>query len=127
MYIDHIAIWTFDLEREKDFFLKYFDCTVNEKYENPVKRLSSFFITFPDGSRIELMSRDDIKERPDGENLGFAHIALNPGNMEKVKQLTERLENDGFTVKSGPRVTGDGYYESVVLDPENNVIEITSI
>jgi lactoylglutathione lyase len=127
MNIDHIAIWTLDLEKEKDFFLKYFGCTVNEKYVNRGKKFESYFISFPDGSRIELMTREDIKEKLKGENSGLAHIAVNAGSREKVRQLTERLDNDGFIISSVPRVTGDGYYESVVLDPENNVIEIISL
>lgn len=124
MYIDHIAIWTENLENEKDFFLKYFDCKVDEKYINPFKHFSSYFITFTSGARIELMSRDDIREGRKGETLGVTHIALNVGSREKVDELTKVLELDGRTIVSRPRITGDGYYESVVLDPENNIIEI---
>jgi len=127
MYIDHVAIWVDDLEKEKKFFLKYFDCTVNEKYVNRAKKFSSYFIAFAGGSRIELMNREDINGRQNGECLGIAHLAVNGGSREKVEQLTERLDNDGFTIISKPRITGDGYYESVVLDPENNVIEIVSL
>ncbi|MDP4222942.1 MAG: VOC family protein [Bacteroidota bacterium] len=125
MHIDHIAIWTTDLEKEKDFFLKYFNCTAGKMYSNPRKHFSSCFISFADGSRIELMKRNDIGTRYEGESLGYAHIAIKAGSREKVEKLTERLEKDGFTIKSKPRQTGDGYYESVILDPENNIIEIT--
>lgn len=127
MHIDHIAIWIYDLEKEKDFFLKYFDCTVNEKYVNLEKKFASYFISFSDGSRIELMNREEITGKLNVETLGLAHIAVNAGSMEKVRQLTESLDNDGFIVVSRPRITGDGYYESEVLDPENNIIEIVSL
>jgi lactoylglutathione lyase len=125
MHIDHIAIWTADLEKEKAFFLKYFNCTACKMYSNPGKHFSSCFISFADGSRIELMKRKDIGTRYEGENLGYSHIAINVGSREKVEKLTEMLEKDGFTIKGKPRQTGDGYYESVVLDPENNIIELT--
>jgi lactoylglutathione lyase len=124
MHIDHIAVWTGNIEIEKDFFLKYFECTVNEKYVNPQKQFSSYFITFARGARIELMSRADITAGRSGETLGIAHIALNAGSRVKVDRLTETIERDGYIVVTKPRVTGDGYYESTVLDPENNIIEI---
>jgi lactoylglutathione lyase len=124
MHIDHIAVWTGNIEIEKDFFLKYFECTVNEKYVNSRKQFSSYFITFAGGARIELMSRADIIAGRAGETLGIAHIALNAGSRARVDRLTETIERDGYIVVSKPRVTGDGYYESTVLDPENNIIEI---
>ena len=96
MHIDHIAIWTKDLENEKDFFLKYFECTANEKYVNPVKQFSSYFITFEGGARIELMTRADITTDRAGETLGIAHLAINVGSREKVNSLTERIERDGM-------------------------------
>ena len=126
MQIDHIAIWTSDLEIEKDFYLTYFDCTVNDKYKNPQKQYSSYFLTFSNGARIELMKRNDISEKSKIDVFGFAHIAINVGSRSNVDSLTSRIETDGFTVHSYPRITGDGYYESVILDPENNKIEIMS-
>jgi lactoylglutathione lyase len=126
MQIDHIAIWTDNLENEKNFFLKYFECSANEKYFNPRNQFSSYFITFAGGTRIELMKRTDITKERVGEALGIAHFAVDLGSREKVDFMTEILENDGHKVVRKPRVTGDGYYESVVLDPENNVIEIMS-
>ena len=126
MRIDHIAIWTDDLEKEKNFFIKYFECSVNEKYVNSGKQFSSYFITFEGGARIELMNRPDIKIKRRGEAVGLAHFAIDAGSREKVEMMTEIFEIDGYTVVSGPRVTGDGYYESVVLDPEGNIIEIIS-
>ncbi len=126
MKIHHTAIWVSNLEREKDFFLRYFDCTVSTKYINRLKKFSSYFITFNDGGRIEIMKRDDISGKEMEELLGYAHIALDAGNREEVDNLTDRLLNDGVKIISGPRITGDGYYESVILDPENNRIEIMS-
>jgi lactoylglutathione lyase len=126
MHIDHVAIWTYNLENEKNFFLKYFKCTVNEKYINPRNQFSSYFITFEGGPRIELMSRPDITNESSGETLGIAHFAVDAGSREKVDIMTAVFVNDGHRVVSGPRVTGDGYYETVVLDPENNIIEIIS-
>jgi lactoylglutathione lyase len=127
MYIDHIAIWTIDLEKEKDFFLRYFDCRVNEKYINSEKKFASYFITFSGGARIELMSRPDIEKRSWNDGAGLVHLAIDAGERRSVDELTDRLESDGHTVVSKPRVTGDGYYESVILDPEGNRIEILSL
>lgn len=124
MHIDHIAIWTYDLEKEMNFFRKYFDCSVNEKYVNLKKQFSSYFIAFAGGARIELMKRDDMFKERGGETLGIAHFALDTGSREIVDGLTATLENDGHRIVSRPRITGDGYYESVVLDPEGNVIEL---
>jgi lactoylglutathione lyase len=124
MYIDHIAIWTENLENEKDFFLRYFDCRVNGKYINPAKQFSSYFLTFDSGARIELMERADIREGRAGDTLGPAHIAFHVRSREEVDRMTARFERDGLTIVSKPRMTGDRYYECVILDPENNVIEI---
>jgi lactoylglutathione lyase len=126
MKIDHIAIWTDNLENEKDFFLKYFNCTASLKYSNPLKRFSSYFITFEEGARIELMNREDISADSTGVTFGLAHFAVDLGSRENVDALTQLLERDGHFISSHPRVTGDGYYESVILDPEKNVIEIMS-
>jgi lactoylglutathione lyase len=126
MHIDHIAIWTDNLESEKNFFLKYFDCSAKEIYINPRNQFSSYFLTFSGGARLELMKRTDVIERRGEATLGLAHFAVDTGSREEVDRITEILEKDGQKVISKPRVTGDGYYESVVLDPENNVIEIMS-
>jgi lactoylglutathione lyase len=126
MQIDHIAIWTDNLENVKNFYLKYFECSANEKYINTRNQFSSYFITFADGARIELMKRTGLREIRIGETLGISHFAVDLGSREKVDLMTKVLENDGHQIVSKPRVTGDGYYEGVVLDPENNVIEIIS-
>lgn len=127
MHIDHIAIWTSDLEKEKDFFLRYFECTADEKYVNSEKCFSSYFITFASGARIELMSRPDIINHGKADTPGLTHIAIDAVSREDVDKLTERIERDGYVVAGKPRVTGDGYYESVILDPEGNRIEILSV
>lgn len=127
MQIDHIAIWVNDLELEKEFYLKYFDCTVNEKYINSAKQFSSYFISFAEGSRIELMNHRDIKVKINsGHSPGLTHLAIDVGNRDLVDQLTGKLSRDGHKVISSPRITGDGYYESIILDPEGNRIEIFS-
>lgn len=122
--IDHIAIWTNDLELLRDFYLKYFDCTANAKYTNSTTQFSSYFVSFNQGARLELMQRPDIHKTGKEIYLGYAHIAIHVGNREKVDALTIRMEQDGYQIISYPRVTGDGYYESVICDPENNRIEL---
>jgi lactoylglutathione lyase len=124
MNIHHIAIWTNDLEKEKNFFIQYFECTSNAKYENHQKQFSSYFLSFPAGCHIELMKRNDIHLQGNPDSFGLSHIAISVGSKGKVDTLSKRLEKDGFTIESYPRTTGDGYYESVILDPENNRIEL---
>jgi lactoylglutathione lyase len=127
MKIEHLAIWVSDLEAMRTFYTHYFDLVSGEKYINDKKGFTSYFLTFGNGlSRIELMNRMDIttdyKNR--GNILGLAHIAFSVGSKEAVNQLTEKLRSDNYTIASEPRTSGDGYYESVVLDPEGNQIEI---
>jgi lactoylglutathione lyase len=127
MKIEHLAIWVSDLEAMRIFYTNYFDLVSGEKYINDKKGFTSYFLTFGNGlSRIELMNRMDIttdyKNR--GNILGLAHIAFSVGSKEAVNQLTEKLRSDNYTIASEPRTSGDGYYESVVLDPEGNQIEI---
>ena len=127
MKIEHIAIWTSDLEKMKDFYLHFFKLESNEKYYNPKKEFSSYFLSFEEGARIELMHRPDISEfmvNMDAQ-LGLTHFAISVGSKEKVDALTETIRKNGFKVIGEPRTTGDGYYESVIADPEGNLIEIT--
>lgn len=126
MYIDHIAIWTNNLERLKDFYLRYFNCKASDKYENIKKQFSSYFLSFQDGARIEIMKRYDINEISIKEMLGLAHFAIVVGSKEEVDGLTKTLEQSGIIIDSYPRTTGDGYYESVILDPDNNKIELVA-
>lgn len=128
MKIEHIAIWTKDLERLKKFYEKYFKASSNELYTNQKKKFNSYFLTFDSGIRLEIMQRPDIesaKKSPGKEYYGYAHLAISAGSEEKVNELTEILRNDGFPILDGPRRTGDGYYESVISDPDGNRIEIT--
>lgn len=129
MKIEHIAIWTKDLKRIKEFYEKYFDVTSNELYINQEKKFKSYFLSFDSGPRLEIMQRPDIqsaKKSFDKEYFGYAHLAISVGSEKKVDELTEILRNDGFPILDGPRQTGDGYYESVVSDPDGNHIEITA-
>lgn len=126
MIIDHIAIWTNDLEKVKEFYLKFFACTANKKYENRKKQFSSYFLTFSGGARIELMKSPLVAETKRTETTGLAHLSINIGTKERVDSLTKQIEEAGYTIYSRPRMTGDGYYESVIADPENNKIELTA-
>jgi lactoylglutathione lyase len=129
MYIEHLAIWCRDLERMKAFYETYFGAKSNEKYTNPKKKFESYFLSFDQGPRLELMQMAGI---PASQNdiyaqfLGLVHFAISVGSEAEVNQLTERLRADGYEVIGEPRWTGDGYYESVILDPEQNRIEITA-
>lgn len=126
MHIDHIAIWTSQLETQKAFYETYFAVRGGEKYTNPNTGFQSYFLTFPDGARLEVMQRPDVTvARSATAQIGYAHIAIAVGSREAVDALTERIRLDGYRVIGQPRLTGDGYYESVVLDPDGNSIEIT--
>lgn len=125
MKIAHIAIWTKDLEAMKEFYTRYFGGVSNAKYTNPIKKFESYFITFDDGAKLELMHKESaVKPMNDEERLGMAHIAFTLGSKEAVFSLTQTLRLAGFNVAGEPRTTGDGYFESVVLDMEGNRIEL---
>ncbi len=128
MKIEHVAIWTEDLEAAKEFYTKYFNMTCGEKYTNTQKHFSSYFLSFNNSPiRLELMHRPDILKPHDkkGFTNGLTHFAISVGSKELVNSLTEKLRANNFMIQGEPRTTGDGYYESVVLDPEGNLIEIT--
>ena len=128
MHIAHLGIWAKDLENLKAFYERYFGAQANPKYINAHKQFQSYFLTFASGARLELMYRPDISSlaiQAGQEWLGYAHLAMSVGSESAVDTLTVRLVNDGYQCLDGPRRTGDGYYESVVLDPEGNRIEIT--
>jgi lactoylglutathione lyase len=128
MRIEHIAIWTNQLEKMREFYVGYFNGRSNAKYTNPRTDFHSYFISFEDGARLELMQQDGKGPNPnsaDQQHLGLIHLALSVGAETAVDQLTETLRQDGFPVIGEPRRTGDGYYESVILDPDGNRIEIT--
>lgn len=149
MKIEHVAIWVKDIDNVCDFYRKYFGGVVQPLYHNPAKQFTSRFITFDDGARLEIMHRPDINVGTLTESksniLRFGnvhtsvaaaltlrmfhveqfHLAFSVGSKEEVDHLTQQMSDDGITIVGQPRTTGDGYYESVVLDPEGNRIEIT--
>lgn len=128
MQIEHIAMWVKNLEESKNFYMKYFEATANHKYVNSKKGFESYFLSFKSGARLEIMHMNLIAE-PNNETtqqtMGFIHIAFSLGSKQKVDLLSATLIQDGFSLIDGPRTTGDGYYESVVLDPEGNRLELT--
>ncbi|ADB36898.1 VOC family protein [Spirosoma linguale] len=129
MKIDHIALWVRDLELMKAFYERYFGGKATEQYHNPTNQFSSYFLSFADGCRLELMHRPGIVDAPNGYEqpaLGLIHLAVSVGDKSAVDQLTDQLQRDGYAVVGQPRTTGDGYYESVVLDPEGNLLELTT-
>ncbi len=131
MNIDHIAIWTADLERLKNFYVKYFDGRANRKYINPVKQFESYFISFESGARLELMQKPqmppNINDTIGTQHLGIIHISFGMNNMEEVSLKCKELERAGFKILQGPRKTGDGYFEFETLDPDNNRIEVSAL
>jgi lactoylglutathione lyase len=126
MRIEHIAMYVDDLEAAREFFLEYLDGHSNDGYHNVKTGFRSYFISFDDGARLELMNKPDVADTDKtSERTGYAHIAFSVGSREKVDSLTECLRLAGYRVKSGPRMTGDGYYESCIVAIESNQIEIT--
>jgi lactoylglutathione lyase len=128
MRIDHIGLWASDLETIRAFYETYFGAIAGAKYTNPAKGFESYFLTFPGGNaRLEVMRVAGLGARQSGRPaVGYAHLAIAVGSEEAVDALAMRLRADGYEVVDGPRRTGDGYYECVVLDPEGNRIEITA-
>lgn len=125
-HLNHIGLYVKDLEGAKRFFEKYFDAKVGKKYQNLSKSFSSYLMSFDDGAKLEIMTKpklDSIADRTN--NYGYAHISISVGSKEKVDGLTKRLIYDGYAHLDGPRMTGDGYYESAFLDGESNIVEIT--
>jgi lactoylglutathione lyase len=127
--IEHVAIWVEDIDRLCAFYAQYFGAAIGPVYVNPAKGFHSRFVAFDSGARIELMSTTAsslARPEPGSRRLGLTHLAIALGTEPAVDALTRRLEQDGVPVLDGPRRTGDGYYESVVLDPEGNRIELTA-
>jgi len=126
MKIEHMAMYVEDLEKAKEFFVKYLGGRANELYHNKKTDFRSYFISFEDGARLEIMNKPQMEDAGKGiSRTGYIHLAFSVGSKEKVDELTEILKNDGYEVLSGPRTTGDGYYESCILGIEGNQIEIT--
>jgi lactoylglutathione lyase len=125
MKINHIALYTNELERMKDFYITYFHAVPNQRYHNPNTGLQTYFLSFEDQTRLEIMTRPNLKDLISTPmQTGYIHLAFSAGSKEMVDQLTDTLEKAGYTILSKPRTTGDGYYESCVLDPDENQIEI---
>jgi len=130
MKIDHVAIWVRDLEKNRVFYERFFHGKASTKYVNRMKNFESYFISFDNGCRLELMSKPEIPSNQNSvekQNLGFAHFAISVENKDTVDRLTEEIRSSGYTVIGEPRITGDGYYESVILDDEQNRIEIITL
>ena len=127
MRIDHAALFCRDLEQMRQFFIDYFDARSNEQYHNPRTGLRTYILSFTEGStRLELMLRPDVQDAdPSQPAIGYVHLSFAVGSKKGVDLLTRRLAADGYTVTSGPRTTGDGYYESSIVGPEKILIEIT--
>ena len=129
MRIDHIALWTSDIERCKHFYVTYFEATAGPRYINATKGFESCFLSFVSGARIEVMRTTSLNPAslaPGAQRMGLTHFAIATGSEQTVDELSQRLVKDGYQVLDGPRRTGDGYYECVVLDPDGNRVEITA-
>ena len=130
MTLDHVAIWTDKIEELKAWYCKYFGGISNEKYTNEKKQFQSYFLIFQSGTRLEIMTKPDIQDNLNdtviNQHKGIIHLAFGVETMKEVDDMARELEADGFQILSGPRRTGDGFYEFETLDPENNRIEVTT-
>lgn len=129
MRIDHIAVWTYNLEGLRNFYMRYFDASCSEIYYNHSKEYRSYFLRFDGDCSLEIMEMPNVpksKNDPLKQYSGIIHFAIKVGSKPEVNKLTDLLRSDGFKVVSEPRTTGDGYYESVVLDPDGNRLEIVA-
>ncbi len=129
MYLNHLAIWTDNIEVMREFYMNYFGCTCNEKYVNEKKAYTSYFLSFGNHkSKIELMHRLDISE-PSRRNFmkGMAHLDITVGDENKVDEMVALFRQAGYTIASEPRLTGDGFYEAGILDPEGNLVDISAV
>jgi lactoylglutathione lyase len=131
MVIDHVAIWTPQLEKLKDYYVRYFNGKSNEKYFNKERHFESYFISFDSGTRLELMQMpgipQNLNDTVEKQHLGIIHLSFGVENMEKVDDKFRELINDGYKILRGPRKTGDGYWEFETLDPDNNRVEVAAI
>lgn len=126
MHIEHVAMYVKDLEKAKEFFVKYFNAKANDLYPNKKTNFKSYFLSFDNGARLEIMTKPEMEDEKKSLNkTGYVHLAFSSGSKEAVDELTARLKADGYEVISGPRTTGDGYYESLIVVIEDNQIEVT--
>ena len=130
MTLEHVAIWTDNLEELKDYYIKYFGATPNEKYTNEQSQFQSYFLTFESGARLEIMSKpgipDNRNDRVTAQHKGIIHLAFGVNTKQEVDEKAKQLQSDGFKILRGPRKTGDGYYEFETLDPDDNRLEVTT-
>ena len=130
MTLEHVAIWTDKLEELKDYYIKYFGATANEKYTNEQNQFQSYFLTFGSGARLEIMTKPGIPEnkndRVTEQHQGIIHLAFGVDSKNEVDEKAKQLRSDGFNILRGPRKTGDGYYEFETLDPDDNRLEVTT-
>ena len=130
MTLEHVAIWTNNLEALKTYYIKYFHAKSNDKYTNDKNNFQSYFLSFQSGARLEIMSMPDVppnrNDTIEKQHQGIIHLAFGVDTIEEVETKAKELQNDGYAILRGPRKTGDGYYESVVLDPEGNYLEISA-
>lgn len=130
MNLHHIAIWTNNLERLREFYIAYFGCSSNEKYRNESKQFESYFLSFDGGAQIEIMQKPGIPATstdPYIQATGITHLAIEVGSPQKVLELTERLRRNSYRIVSEPRQSGDGYFESCILDPDGNRVEMLAV
>lgn len=126
MKIEHIALYVKNLEETKNYYERYFEAKSSDMYHNISKGFKSYFLSFDNGARLELMHLNELEEKSsNNQRIGFIHLAFSVGSEAKVKELTLAIQSDGYEVVSNPRTTGDGYYESCVVDTEGNLVEIT--
>jgi len=126
--VEHVALWAKDIETLKQFYERYFGVRAGPLYRNAATGFESYFLSFDSGARLEVMRMPGIEEASDrgtAQAFGFVHVAISVGSRAAVDDVTATLRRDGFRVLEGPRMTGDGYYESCVLDPEGNRVEVT--
>jgi len=130
MILEHVAIWTDNLEQLKQYYIKYFGATANEKYTSKQNQFHSYFLTFKSGARIEIMTKpgipDNKNDRVTDQHKGIIHLAFGVNTMNEVDEKANQLISDGFKILRGPRKTGDGYYEFETLDPDDNRLEVTT-
>ncbi|MFI5185653.1 MAG: VOC family protein [Chitinophagales bacterium] len=130
MILEHVAIWANDLEALKEYYVRHFHALANNKYKNPKTNFESYFLSFESGARLELMSRPGIPNNRNDtitkQHTGIIHLAFGVSTIEEVNAKAKQLQNEGYKILSGPRKTGDGYYEFETLDPENNRVEVTT-
>jgi lactoylglutathione lyase len=130
MKLEHVAVWVKDLEKIKDYYIKFFDATANDKYVNKEKEFQSYFLSFTSGARLEIMTRPDVpgnlNDTINKQHRGIIHLAFGVDSVDEVDHKFAQLKAAGFPILSGPRVTGDGYYEFETIDPENNRLEVTA-